>query len=374
MTRVRSIELRMIGLPLVRPFRTSFGEETDKECILVRVETRVGAVGWGECVTGREPDFSGEFNEGAWLVIRDFLAPALLAAGEADVEDLEDLDRVFGGVRSNPMAKAALIDAFVDAALRERGESLAGHLGAERERVVCGVSVGITPTTDELLEQVDGYLDEGYRRIKLKIEPGTDVERVRAVRDAHPDVPLSVDANAAYRPQDAGVFEALDACDLLMVEQPLHHEDLVEHARLQRRISTPICLDESIRSPADAAAAIELGACRTVNIKQGRVGGVVAAKRVHDVCAGRDIPVWCGGMLETGVGRATNLALAALPGFTLPGDTSASRRYFHDDITEPFELASDGTMAVPTGPGIGVAPRPDRLAACTRRAERLEKE
>jgi O-succinylbenzoate synthase len=361
----------MIGLPLVRPFRTSFGEETDKRCILVRVDTAAGAVGWGECVAGPDPDFSGEFNEGAWLVIRDFLARALFGAGDVDAEGL---DRVFARVRGNPMAKAALVDAFLDAALRERGESLAGYLGARRDRVVCGVSVGITPTAGALLEQVDGYLGEGYRRIKLKIEPGTDVERVRAVREAHPDIWLSVDANAAYQIEDVAVFRELDAFDLLMVEQPLHFEDVLDHARLQRQIETPICLDESIRSAADAAAAIELGACRIVNIKQGRVGGVLEARRVHDVCRERDVPVWCGGMLETGIGRATNLALAALPGFTLPGDTSASRRYFAEDLTEPFELAADGTMAVPDGPGIGVAPRPDRLAATTLRVERVEKE
>ncbi len=371
MTRAASIELRMIGLPLVRPFRTSFGEETAKECILVRVGTADGAVGWGECVTGPQPDFSGEFNEGAWLVIRDFLAPALFAAGDVGTDDL---DRVFAGVRGNPMAKAALIDAFLDAELRERGESLARFLGAERERVECGVSVGITPSTGGLLEQVAGYLDEGYRRIKLKIEPGTDVERVAAVRGAYPDVLLSVDANAAYRPSHVPVFRELDGFDLLMVEQPLHHEDIVEHARLQREISSAICLDESIRSAADASAAIELGACRIVNIKQGRVGGIPAARAVHDACVERRIPVWCGGMLETGIGRATNLALAALPGFTLPGDTSASRRYFADDITKPFELAPDGTMAVPAGPGIGVEPRPERLEASTRRVERIEKE
>jgi O-succinylbenzoate synthase len=370
-TRVASVELRTIALPLVRPFRTSFGEETAKECILVRVETASGAAGWGECVTGPEPDFSGEFNEGAWFVIRDFLSRSLFAAGDVRAGDL---DRVFADVRGNPMAKAALIDAFVDAELRERGESLAAHLGATRERVVCGVSVGIAPTAEGLLEQVDGYLAEGYRRVKLKIEPGTDLERVRAVREAHPEIPLSVDANAAYRSEDVEVFRALDAFDLLMVEQPLHHEDLLEHARLQRQIASPICLDESIRSAADAAAAIELGSCRIVNIKQGRVGGVLEARRVHDLCHARGVPVWCGGMLETGIGRATNLALAAMPGFSLPGDTSASRRYFAEDLTEPFELAPDGTMPVPSGPGIGVEPRPDRLAATTVRVERVEKE
>jgi O-succinylbenzoate synthase len=370
MTRVRAIELRLVALPLLRPFRTSLGEETDKVCVLARVETDETA-GWGECVTGPEPDFSEEFNEGAWILMRDVLAPALFRAGGASVEGLS---RVFAAVRGNPMAKATMINAFLDAELRARGESLASYLGAERRRVACGVSVGIAATVDELLEQVNGYLAEGYRRIKLKIEPGRDVERVAAVREAHPDVLLSVDANAAYTLADARVFEELDALDLLMIEQPLHHQDLVDHAKLQRRLSTPICLDESIRSAADARAAIELGACRIVNIKQGRVGGLLEARRVHDVAREHGVPVWCGGMLETGIGRAANLALAALPGFTLPGDTSASRRYFADDLTEPFVMDPDGTMAVPMGPGLGVEPRPQRLEACTLRAERLEKE
>jgi o-succinylbenzoate synthase len=364
-TVVRAVELRLVGIPLVRPFRTSFGIETEKVCVLVRVETDE-AQGWGECVAGPDPGFSEEFNEGAWLVLRDFLVPALLAAGDIRVEDL---DRVFGGVRGNPMAKAALIDAVVDAELRAQGRSLAGYLGGDRGRVACGVSVGITPTIEQLLEEVDGYLAAGYRRIKLKIEPGADVSRVAAVREAHPDILLSVDANAAYGPGDLDVFLALDALGLLMIEQPLHHEDLLNHAKLQARIRTDLCLDESIRSAAHAEAALELGACRVVNVKQGRVGGVIEARRVHDVARGRGAPVWCGGMLETGVGRAVNLALAAMPGFTLPGDTSASARYFVDDITEPFILAPDGTMAVPDGAGIGVTPRPERLAECTLRFE-----
>jgi o-succinylbenzoate synthase len=365
MTTVRAIELRLIGLPLVAPFRTSFGEETDKVCVLVRVVTD-DAEGWGECVTSPDPGYSEEFNEGAWLVLRDYLAPALFGAGDVSADDL---DRVLSGVRGNPMAKATLVDAFLDAELRAAGRSLAEHLGAVNERVPCGVSVGIATSTAQLLDQVDGYLAEGYRRIKLKIEPGLDVERVGAIRAAHPDIALSVDANAAYSLDDIDVFRALDAFDLLMIEQPLHHDDLVRHAELQGRIRSDICLDESIRSAAGAAAAIELGACRIVNIKQGRVGGVPEAKRVHDVALSAVVPVWCGGMLETGIGRATNLALAGLPGFTLPGDTSASARYFADDITEPFVMDRDGTMVVPTGPGIGVTPRPDRLEATTIRIE-----
>jgi o-succinylbenzoate synthase len=367
MTTVHAVELRMVGIPLVRPFRTSFGEETEKVCMLARVVTDE-AEGWGECVTSPDPGYSEEFNDGAWLVLRDFLAPALFAAGDVTSDDL---DRVLAGVRGNPMAKATLIDAFIDAELRATGRSLAEHLGADKGRVACGVSVGITATTEQLLEQVDGYLADGYRRIKLKIEPGLDVERVGAVRAAHPEIALSVDANAAYTLADLDVFLALDAFELLMIEQPLHHDDLVEHAKLQSQIRTDICLDESIRSAADAAAAIELGSCRIVNIKQGRVGGVAEAVRIHDVARAAGVPVWCGGMLETGIGRATNLALAALPGFTLPGDTSASARYFADDITAPFVMAPDGTMEVPHGPGIGVTPRPDRLEATTLRVETL---
>ncbi len=367
MTKVKELELRLVGLQLQSPFRTSFGVETEKVCVLARVITE-DAEGWGECVAGLDPGYSEEWNESAWLVIRDFLAPALFRAGDVTTDGL---DRVLGGVRGNPMAKATVIDAFLDAELRAQGRSLAQHLGADKDRVACGVSIGITDTTIELLERVDGYVVEGYRRIKLKIEPGLDVERVAAVRAAHPDIALSVDANAAYTLDDIGVFRALDAFDLLMIEQPLHHDDLVDHAKLQAQIRTDICLDESIRSAADVTAAIELGACRIVNIKQGRVGGVPEAVRIHDIARAAGVPVWCGGMLETGIGRATNLALAALPGFTLPGDTSASARYFADDITAPFVMAPDGTMEVPQGPGIGVAPRLDRLDATTLRVEML---
>lgn len=370
MTRVRSIELRLVGLPLVRPFRTSFSETTEKVCLLARVETD-DAAGWGECVSDVEPSFSEEWNDGAWAMIRDFLAPALFAAGDVRAEGLGG---VFAFVRGHPMAKATLINAVLDAQLRAEGRSLASYLGAARDRVACGVSVGITRTEDALLEQVAGYLSEGYRRIKLKIEPGTDVERVRAVREANPEILLSVDANAAYTLGDVDVFRALDAFGLLMVEQPLHHEDLIEHAKLQREIRTDVCLDESIRSPSHARAAIELGACRIVNIKQGRVGGLLEARRVHDVAAELGVPVWCGGMLETGIGRSTNLALAALPNFTLPGDTSATRRYFSEDLTEPLMLAPDGTLPVPDGPGIGVEPDPGRLQVFTRRTEGFQKE
>ena len=356
---LRSVELIEVGLPLVRPFRTSFGEERDKRAILVHALSDE-AEGWGECAAGATPDYSSEWIDGAWAVLERFLAPAVLAT--TTLSEGEGVGRAAAGVRGHRMAKAALEAAVLDAQLRAEQRSLAEHLGAVRDRVPCGVSVGIAPTAQDMLAEIHGYLEKGYRRVKLKIEPGRDVEVVRAVREAVPDTPLSVDANAAYSPSDVRVFEALDELGLVMIEQPLQHEDLVEHARLQAKLRTPICLDESIRSSADAAAAIELDACRVINIKPGRVGGLLEARRVHDLARDRGVPVWIGGMLETGVGRAANLALAALPGVTMPGDTSASERYFAADLTEPFVLDPDGTMAVPTGPGIGVSPLAYRLA------------
>jgi o-succinylbenzoate synthase len=367
MIEARAVELRLVELPLRAPFRTSFGEERVKRCILVRLETRDGE-GWGECVASDAPRYSEEFNEAAWLAIRDHLAPALLSSSPIEPGNVS---RTLGGFRGLRMAKAALQMAALDADLRARGRSLAERLGGVRDRVACGVSIGIPGSLDELLEQVAGYVRAGYRRVKLKIEPGWDVTPVTRVREAFPGTPLSVDANAAYTLDAIQVFEELDALDLMMIEQPLGHEDLMEHAELQRRISTPVCLDESIRSAADARAAIALGSCRIVNVKAGRVGGLLEAVLVHDVCRERGIPVWCGGMLETGLGRAANLALASLPAFTLPGDTSASERYFAEDLTEPFVLDPDGTMAVPAGPGLGVEPLPDRLEAWTVRLERV---
>jgi O-succinylbenzoate synthase len=359
---LRRIELREVSLPLVRPFRTSFGEERDKRAILVRVDC--GDVeGWGECVASSEPRYSEEWLQGAWLAIETFLGPSLLAGGRVAAPG-EPAQR-FAWVRGHRMAKAALEAAVLDAWLRATGIGLSEHLGGVRDRIPCGVSVGIAPTVDLLLEEINGYLAKGYRRIKLKIEPGRDLGVVRAVRDALPDTPLSVDANAAYTLGDVSLFEALDELGLLMIEQPVDEEDLLDHAALQGRLRTPICLDESIRSARHADAAIRLEACRVINIKPGRVGGLLEAKRVHDVAHLAALPVWIGGMLETGIGRAANLALAALPGVAFPGDTSASDRYFEDDITEPFVLDPDGTMAVPTGPGIGVQPRSDRLEACT---------
>lgn len=366
---IRAIELREVSLPLIRPFRTSFGEEREKRAILIRVEGGDDE-GWGECVASESPRYSEEWLEGALILLRDHLCPALLSGGA--VTGPEDVGRRLGWVRGHRMAKAALEAAVLDVWLRAAGRSLKEYLGAVRDRVPCGVSVGIASSIEALLEEITGYLAAGYRRIKLKIQPGWDLEVVRAVRQALPETPLSVDANAAYSLADAPLFEALDELALVMVEQPLDHEDLVDHARLQSRLRTPICLDESIRSASDAAAAVQLGACRIINIKPGRVGGVAEAKRIHDLAMDAEVAVWIGGMLETGVGRAVNLALASLPGVSLPGDTSASDRYFRQDLTEPFVLSSDGTMAVPDGPGIGVTPHPDRLEECTVRSELIK--
>jgi O-succinylbenzoate synthase len=267
------------------------------------------------------------------------------------------------------MAGAALEVALVDLALRRRGQSLSAHLGGVRDRVECGVSVGLQDSIDELLSQVERFVGAGYRRVKLKIKPGQDVVPVRAVRDSFPDIPLTVDANAAYSISDADRLAELDAFGLKYIEQPLGPERLLDHADLQEKLVTPICLDETITSAAVAADAIRLGACRVVNIKLGRVGGLIEAVRIHDLARDAGVPVWCGGMLETGIGRAANLALASLPNFTYPGDTSGSDRYFHRDLTEPFVVEADGTMAVPAGPGIGVDPLPEALAEAT--AERV---
>jgi O-succinylbenzoate synthase len=351
-----SVELIRVRLPFVRPFRTSFGTETHKDAILVRALAVDGREGWGECVAMEAPRYSGEWTDGAWMVLRDFLVPAALSGRAA-------------GIRGHPMAKAALEVALLDLDLRRRGVSMAEHLGGTRERVECGVSLGIEDDLAVLLGEIRRFVDAGYRRIKLKIEPGRDVDVVREVRAAFPAISLTVDANAAYRMDDADRLTELDEFALDFVEQPLAADELLGHADLQRRMKTAICLDETVTSATLAADAIRVEACRVINIKQGRVGGVREAVRIHEVAETAGIPVWCGGMLETGIGRAANLAVASLPNFLLPGDTSGSDRYFHRDLTEPFVVDADGTMAVPDGPGIGVDPLPEALAEFT--AERL---
>lgn len=359
--KLTGVELRRIRMPLVAPFRTSFGTTTVREILLVRAVAS-DAEGWAECVAEVAPLYSPEYVDGCADVLRRFLVPAL--AGRPDLH-AEDVAAVLAPYKGHPMAKAAIETAVLDAQLRGDGVSLARRLGAVRDRVPCGVSVGIMDSLPALLDAVAGYVEQGYLRIKLKIEPGWDVEPVRAVRERFgDDLLLQVDANAAYTLADARLLARLDEFGLLLIEQPLAAGDLRRHAELARLVRTPICLDESIESVEDAADAIVLGACSVVNIKPGRVGGYLEALRIHEVCRAHDVPVWCGGMLETGIGRAANVALAALPGFTLPGDTSGSDRYYSADITEPFVLA-DGHLDVPSGPGIGVVPLEDRLREVT---------
>ncbi|GAA1609387.1 o-succinylbenzoate synthase [Actinoplanes couchii] len=359
--RIDRVALRCVNLPLVSPFRTSLGIEYAKPALLVQVSTD-GADGWGESVSGFDASYSSEYIESTRDVLVRHLIPPLLAAKDVTVSSLGPL---LAGVKGHRMAKAALEMAVMDAELRSYGMSFATSLGAVTDRVPSGVSVGIMDSIPELLDAVGGYLAQGYRRIKLKIEPGWDLTPVRAVRERFgDDVLLQVDANAAYTLAGARHLARLDDFGLLLIEQPLDEEDMRGHAVLSRHLTTPICLDESIVSARSAADAIAMGACRIVNIKPGRVGGLLEARRIHDVCAASGIPVWCGGMLETGLGRAANTALAALPNFTLPGDVSASNRYFSTDITDPFIL-EDGHLRVPQGPGLGVTPLPDVLAEVT---------
>ncbi|MHB8274426.1 MAG: o-succinylbenzoate synthase [Dermatophilaceae bacterium] len=360
--KIENIELRRISLPLVSPFRTSFGTATERVTTLVRVVTP-NAEGWAECAAEPDPLYSSEFLDGCDLVIRDHLIPRLQALG--DRLTAERVATALAPVKGHPMSKAVLETAILDAELKETGVSFGQYLGAVHEKVPAGVSVGIMDSIDELVDAVAGYLAEGYLRIKLKIEPGWDIAPVRAVRERFGnDILLQVDANTAYTLADARHLARLDPFDLLMIEQPMAEDDMLGHARLARLIQTPICLDESIESARDAAAAITLGACSVINVKPARVGGYLEARRIHDVAAAHGVPVWCGGMLETGIGRAANVALAGLPNFVLPGDTSASNRYYTQDLTAPFILES-GHLRVPTGPGIGVAVLPDVLADVT---------
>ncbi|WP_026378319.1 o-succinylbenzoate synthase [Agromyces italicus] len=361
--KIEGFELRRIALSIVSPFRTSFGTQTERDILLVKAVTD-GAEGWAECVTLPQPVYSPEYMEGSVDVLKRYFIPAM-----ADVRDASGVAPALHKFKGHPMSKAVLETALLDAELRAEGRSFARELGSVHERVPCGVSVGIMDSVPELLDAVGGYINEGYVRIKLKIEPGWDVDVVRAVREKFgDDVLLQVDANTAYTLRDARHLAKLDDFDLLLIEQPLEEEDIVGHADLAKMLKTPICLDESVTSAQTAAAAIRLGAASVINIKPGRVGGYLEARRIHDLAAAAGVPVWCGGMLETGLGRAANIALASLPGFTLPGDVSASGRFYATDITEPWVM-EDGHLTVPTGPGLGVTPIPEVLEEFTTSVE-----
>jgi o-succinylbenzoate synthase len=372
--KIERLELRLVKLPLVHFFETSFGRIDDKHFILVRVDGE-GATGFGECVAEQDPYYSAETNETAWHVITGFIAPRVLGAAFAHPRDVFP---ALKAIRGHNMAKAAVEMAAWDLFAKQRGEPLARVLGAHlrsesfggqgRDRIASGVSIGIQPSIAALEEKVERELAAGYRRIKIKIKPGWDLAPVEALRARFGDIPLMVDANAAYTRADADHLARLDRFHLMMIEQPLDYDDIADHAALQRRLTTPICLDESIKTPGIAREAIAAGACRIINIKPGRVGGFAESIRLHDLCAAHGIPVWHGGMLESGIGRAANVHLSTLPNFTLPGDIAASKRYFDPDLIDPpIEVAADGTVGVPSGPGIGVTIREDRIECATLR-------
>jgi len=362
--RIRRACLREIRLSLKERFEISTGGWTERRILLLKMESE-DAEAWSECVAAEAPNYSYETPDTAWHILTDYVLPAVV--GREFQGPLDLLDPV-GWVRGHPMALATVEMGAWALQASAAGIPLAGLLGGpRRDAVPVGVSVGLQATDEELVEQVGHRLDQGYRKIKLKIKPGRDVKMVAAVRDAFPEAPLMVDANASYSLGQSGLLEELDAFGLMMLEQPLGFEDLREHALLQSRMATPVCLDESIRNEGDARLALDLGSCRIINVKPGRVGGLAASQAIHDVMAGRGLPVWCGGMLETGIGRAYNLALASLPNFMLPGDISESRRYWAEDVVEPEFLMEDGMMPVPAGPGLGVGVREDRIEKITAR-------
>jgi O-succinylbenzoate synthase len=360
--------MSVVRLPLVRPFETSFGRMAAREFVLVAAR-QDGVAGWGECVAEVDPYYSSETTASSWQVLSKYLVPAVLGI---EIEHPRRLHALWRRVRGHRMAKAALEMAGWDLYARLERRPLCELLGARARPIAAGVSIGIHETTDALVERVQSELADGYQRIKIKIKPGWDLAPVEAIRERCGDVPLMVDANAAYQASDAGVLAALDRFGLMMIEQPLDYDDLVQHARLQKSVGTPICLDESITGPQAARDALDVGACRIINIKPGRMGGFGPSLDVHAIAVERGVPLWHGGMLESGIGRAHNLHLSTLPGFVLPGDVAASRRYFVPDLIEPpIAAAPDGTIAVPPGTGIGVDPVPDRLRAATLHTERF---
>jgi O-succinylbenzoate synthase len=364
--RIDAIYLRELHMPLVRPFETSFGVTRNRRILLAEVQSE-GLTGWGECTAGEHPFFSGESTDTAWQVMVNELGP-MLAAESPDHGG--QCPRIFRSVRGNPMAKAALENAIWDLEAQREGISLSQLLGGVRETIVCGVSLGIQSSIPELLSIIERELACGYQRIKLKCKPGWDIEVFEGVRNRWPGIMLSCDANSAYRLRDEEHIVSFDAFDLLMIEQPLWHDDFYFHSVLQKRLNTPICLDESIRNRRDALAAIEMESCKIININLGRVGGFSEAIAVHNAAMERGIPVWCGGMLESGIGRAHNIALSTLEGFTLPGDVSASSRYWAEDIIEPdVTVSAQGEIAIPDTPGRGYEVRADLIERLTVRKE-----
>ena len=366
--RLHSLTLREIHLPLVTPFETSMDRVTNRRILLAEVNLD-GVSGWGECTAGENPFYSPEDTETSWHILRSYLWPMLKGRELACAACVWPL---FEQVRGHNMAKAAIETAVWDAEARLKNLPLWKLLGGQRAEIPCGVSIGIKDSLDELAATVQKELAAGYQRIKIKIKPGKDLQLVQRVRQDFPRIKLSVDANSAYRKDDWPLLKQLDGVYLMMIEQPLGWDDLFGHVEVQRNLQTPICLDECIHTYEHAEAAIALGACKIINIKLGRVGGHLQAKRIHDLCQRHAIPVWCGGMLESGIGRAHNVAMSTLPNFSLPGDVSASKRYWHQDIIDPeIAVTPQGTILVPTAPGIGFSPRLDRIVSLTTRQVHL---
>lgn len=367
--RVKKLTVREIHLKLLEPFQTSFHTLQQRRIVLIQAEVD-GASGWGEATVGEDPFYSYETVETAWHVIRDFIWPMLR---NRELESAAEVWDLLARIRGHNMAKGGVEAALWDAEAKLKGVPLAKLLGGTREEIACGVSIGIQASIEALVAKVERELAAGYQRIKIKIKRGYEVEPVRTLRERFPHIRLMADANSDYKLSDAPLLKQLDSYHLMMIEQPLGWDDFYSHAALQKQLETPICLDECIHEIEHARAAIELGACRIINIKLGRVGGHTAARRLHDLCQSKSIPVWCGGMLESGIGRAHNIAMSSLPNFSLPGDVSASRRYWDQDIIEPeVEVSRQGTIRIPAAPGIGYAPRLDRIESLTKRKEVLE--
>ena len=360
--KIESIILHHISMPLVSPFETSFGRETDRECVIIEIRSE-GLTGYGESVATRDPGYNYETTGTSMHILKDFVAPLLLGQ---DVKEALDFQNRVIGIRGHQLAKAGVEMALWDLIGKREGKSLRELFGGVRDKVEVGVSVGIQASPQKLVETVTEYVNQGYSRVKIKIKPGRDVEDAQAVRKAFPNLRLQVDANSAYSMDDADRLKPLDDLNLLLIEQPLFEDDIWDHHKFQAKFKTPVCLDESILSPRHARYAIEMNACKIINIKAGRLGGLSQAVMVHDLCQQNQMPVWCGGMLETGIGRASNLVLASMPNFTLPGDVSASDRYYKRDIThERFVLNADSTIDLPTGHGLGVTVDEDALKSYT---------
>lgn len=351
--RITEVTIRKMKMRMKEPFSTSFGTMRDKHFLLLEAHDEIGNTGWGESVAFNAPWYTEETVETSLHMLRDFLIPLLLGK---EISHPDDIGSLFAPIRGNNMAKAALECAVWDLYAKRKGIPLAEALGGQRERIEVGISIGIQKDLPGLIDKVQRYLEEGYKRIKVKIKPGSDIDVLRGLRAAIPDVPLMADANSAYSLDDIDLLKQLDEFSLLMIEQPLAHDDIIDHAVLQKQLKTPICLDESIHSLEDVRKAVELGSTKVINVKIGRVGGLSEAKRIHDYCMEKGIPVWCGGMLEAGIGRAHNIALTSLPNFILPGDTAGSSHYWEKDIIDPEVIVEDGYITVPTAPGIGFSP------------------